>query len=305
MRPPRFMFWCRFSLVLLLVSASACGKGARQLAVPEPSAIGQVSMETEQPTSTGEGADEDGTIEEYAWDFDGDGTYDVMEQNPPPHTYMSAGMYNAKLRVTDNDGAFDVDTVSINATANLPPVAVLSASPTFVYLGDTGSASVDFDASSSYDPEGTSLIYRFDPEGDGSYVNNGTDPIYDHDYSETGMYMAKLKVEDSDNDTDYDSVLISVYRFSTTPVDSAGAVGQYTSLAVVKGNPAISYYANTDLNYVRASNASGSRWGTPVTVDSAGDVGACTSLAIVNGKPAISYYDSTHADLKFAIARLE
>ena len=40
--------------VLLLVGASACGKGARQLAVPEPSAIGQVSIETEQPTSTGE-----------------------------------------------------------------------------------------------------------------------------------------------------------------------------------------------------------------------------------------------------------
>ena len=85
-------------------------------------------------------------------------------------------------------------------------------------------------------------------------MNNGTDPIYDHDYSETGMYMAKLKVEDSDNDTDYDSVLISVYRFSTTPVDSAGAVGQYTSLAVVKGNPAIAYYDQTN----------GSVWSTAI-----------------------------------------
>ena len=92
-----------------------------------------------------------------------------------------------------------------------------------------------------------------------------------------------------------------------TPVTVAGTgidVGQYTSLAVVNGNPAISYYdaTNHDLKYVRASDAGGTTWGTPVTVDSPGDVGQYTSLVVVNGNPAISYYDFTNKDLKYVRA---
>jgi Ig-like domain CHU_C associated/Secretion system C-terminal sorting domain len=86
---------------------------------------------------------------------------------------------------------------------------------------------------------------------------------------------------------------------------SAGNVGQYTSLAVVNGNPAISYYdvSTADLKYIRASNASGTAWGPIVLVDaSASNVGQFTSLKIINGNPAISYYDATGQDLKYARA---
>jgi len=89
-------------------------------------------------------------------------------------------------------------------------------------------------------------------------------------------------------------------------VDSAGYedVGRYTSLAVVNGNPAISYFDanNEDLKYVRASDASGGSWDTPLAVDSVGHVGQYTSLAIVNGNPAISYYDNANRDLKYVRA---
>ena len=42
-------------------------------------------------------------------------------------------------------------------------------------------------------------------------------------------------------------------------VDNAGNVGQYTSLELVNGNPAISYYdfTNGDLKYVRAHDSGG------------------------------------------------
>jgi hypothetical protein len=88
-------------------------------------------------------------------------------------------------------------------------------------------------------------------------------------------------------------------------VDSAGDVGRYASLAVVDGRPAIAYYdrdPNYDLKYVRASDASGSSWGSPVTVDSAGDVGQYASLEVVDGRPAIAYYDYTNYDLKYVRA---
>jgi hypothetical protein len=89
-----------------------------------------------------------------------------------------------------------------------------------------------------------------------------------------------------------------------TPVGTGGFIGQFNSMTIVNGNPAMVYYdfLHQNLMYVRATDASGSAWGTPVTVDATGDVGYYTSLAIVNGNPAISYYDVTNADLKYARA---
>jgi hypothetical protein len=77
-------------------------------------------------------------------------------------------------------------------------------------------------------------------------------------------------------------------------------------MAIVGGNPAISYYDATDeeLKYVRATNANGTAWGSPVTVDGTGteDVGQYTSLAVVNGNPAISYHSITKGSLLFVRA---
>jgi Ig-like domain CHU_C associated/Secretion system C-terminal sorting domain len=95
-----------------------------------------------------------------------------------------------------------------------------------------------------------------------------------------------------------------------TPVTIDGAApaittGQYTSLMVINGNPAIAYYdvTNTDLKYVRATDVNGATWGTPVSAEaSANDVGQYASLTIINGNPAISYYDNTNGDLEYVRA---
>ena len=89
-------------------------------------------------------------------------------------------------------------------------------------------------------------------------------------------------------------------------VDAGGPnTGGHTSLAVVNGKPAISYYdgTNEDLKYVQANDADGTSWPTAVTVDSGGEVGQFNSLVVVNGKPAISYYEfSNIRDLKYVQA---
>jgi hypothetical protein len=95
-------------------------------------------------------------------------------------------------------------------------------------------------------------------------------------------------------------------------VDVSGFVGPYSSLQIVNGNPAISYldatagyYGYGTLKYVRANDASGTSWGTPVSIDGSGN-GEYSSLQVVNGRPAIcyygGYYSSTTKGLKYVRA---
>jgi len=72
------------------------------------------------------------------------------------------------------------------------------------------------------------------------------------------------------------------------PVD--GDAGDFVSMSIVNGNPAVSYAfsgAVSQLWYSRAMDPEGSTWADPVVVET----GSCvdTSLAVVNGNPAISY----------------
>ncbi|MBE2224690.1 MAG: hypothetical protein IAF02_24330, partial [Anaerolineae bacterium] len=73
--------------------------------------------------------------------------------------------------------------------------------------------------------------------------------------------------------------------------------GQYPTLLVVNGNPAISYSsldsAAPELRFIRANDANGISWKTPVTI--LDDFAYYISMAIINGNPAISYYDGSTA----------
>ena len=102
---------------------------------------------------------------------------------------------------------------------------------------------------------------------------------------------------------------------STTPtintVDSAGSVGEATSLVLNgSGFPVISYQGTdgadvSNLKVVVCNDATCSTTPTISTVDSAGSVGEATSLALnSSGFPVISYYDETNLDLKMAICNI-
>jgi hypothetical protein len=64
---------------------------------------------------SGAGTDEDGTIAKYEWDFDGDGVFEwsSTENGRELNIYNNEDTYTATLRVTDNDGFTDTDTVEV------------------------------------------------------------------------------------------------------------------------------------------------------------------------------------------------
>jgi len=62
-------------------------------------------------------SDSDGTIEEYRWDFDGDGTVDTTGE-VITHLFEQAGSYDVSLTVTDDSGAQDVVSQTVSVTAS-------------------------------------------------------------------------------------------------------------------------------------------------------------------------------------------
>ncbi|MCH7472358.1 PKD domain-containing protein [bacterium] len=253
---------------------------------------------------TAEDAEDDVGALKFAWDFDGDGIFepDTNTLLPAVQQYTTPGLFNVKFRVEDSQGSWDVDTVTVQVfdpSVNQPPHAHIRANRS---VGDAP-FTVEFDASDSADLDGSITLYEWDWESDGTYDEN-TGPTASHTYDEASFYTATVRVTDDDGADDTASISIVARGYRLETPDSTENVGRYTSLAVVNGNPAISYRDNTnlDLKYVRASNADGTAWNTPVTPESTGNVGAFTSLAVVNGHPAISYFYSTNGDLKYVRA---
>ena len=91
-------------------------------AVPVAIAGADVSTTPNVPIQfNGQGTDVDGTIAKYEWDFDGNGVYDwsSTENGRELNIYNNKGTYTAMLRVTDNDGFTDTDTVVITVTEKI------------------------------------------------------------------------------------------------------------------------------------------------------------------------------------------
>jgi PKD repeat protein len=145
--------------------------------------------------------DPDGTIVSYVWDF-GNGGGTGMNAS---HTYSTAGNYTVTLTVTDDGGATDTATTTIQVTTppipNQGPTASLTATPS------SGEAplNVTFDGSNSSDPDGSIVSYNWDfGNGGGTGINPS------HTYNNAGTYTVTLTVTDDDGATDTATTQIQV-----------------------------------------------------------------------------------------------
>lgn len=222
--------------------------------------------------------------------------------------YAQSVMYFHSPSVTGTDfwlGLTIVDDAMVGPKASL---AAVDGHPAISYLVTQ--------------PDGTHIMYvrSASPAGLGSEDWNN---VVDVDVADQFGDYTSLAVVDGNPAISYCDLNTGNLQFARS-VTSSGAVasdwsqlvtmltvnsvGQFSSLAIVIGRPAISFYDSTksSLKFAQSSSASGSvplAWNIVVTVDGADAemVGTSTSLAEVNGRPAISYYDESNGALKYAV----
>jgi len=143
----------------------------------------------ETVTFTDASTDPDGTIVSWEWDF---GDSETSTDPNPTHAYSAAGTYTVTLTVTDDDGA--IDHIEHDVTVTAPNIA-----PTAAFTWESNGLAVDFDGTSSTDPDGTIVSYEWN-FGDG---NTATGTTTDHTYAAEGTYTVRLTVTDDQEATDY------------------------------------------------------------------------------------------------------
>ena len=141
------------------------------------------------------------------------------------------------------------------------------------------------------------------------YVYGTADLIVDiagyyTDHNHDDRYYTETEVDTAlTNKADITSLLAPIAPSLPLAIDSAGDVGEVSSIAIgTNGNPIISYsYYDADNSSLKvaACNNPTCTTSTNTTIDSADIVGWFSSIAIgTNGNPIISYYDYANGDLK-------
>ncbi len=156
--------------------------------------------------------DTDGSIVSYSWDF-GDGANGSGVT--PSHSYAAAGTYTVNLTVTDNDGASASDVIEATVEdAAVNPVAIIDAPAS----GLTGESLI-FDASQSYDNDGSIIYYQW-RFGDDNFAEQA---VASHSFAEPGSYLVVLAVLDNDlnEGVSFLEVVITAAPVSNDPPSAA------------------------------------------------------------------------------------
>ena len=176
-----------------------------------------------------------GTIISYHWNF-GDGT-EITETDPIAyHNYMTAGIFDVTLNVTDSEGLWDIETKPVNLI-NYPTVS-FTYSPENPLVAEA----IIFNASLSTPNGGTITNYYWN-FGDGT---NDTGAIVAHAYTTAGNYNVSLTITNSEelSDTENKSIIVQttpvnihdVSIISVTPSATEVNLGQTVNITVVVKN---------------------------------------------------------------------
>jgi PGF-CTERM protein len=149
--------------------------------------------------------DPDGTIAEYRWDFDGDGSVDLITFDPTTsHAFSTTGTYAATVTVVDEGD--DTDSANVSITVRNQPIANLTTSPSPTSID----ANTTFDASASTYGNGTIVEYRWDFDGDGTVDRTTSGAVTNYTYSTAGSYSPTVTAVGDDGRTGTETGAVTV-----------------------------------------------------------------------------------------------
>ena len=203
--------------------------------------------------------DPDGGTLSYSWDLNGDGGFGDALTAQTSFTYTQAKLYNVKLKVTDNQGAANIASISISA-GNSSPTAFIDA-PAANIQWQVGQ-SMTFSGHAT-DPDEVlppsafswEMILHHCPSNCHTHpiqsfsgVTTASFPAPDHDYP--SHLEIKLTVTDAAGLTDTKSVLLYpqtvALNFSSTPsglelvVGSSSAPAPFTRTVIRESKNSVS-----------------------------------------------------------------
>jgi hypothetical protein len=158
---------------------------------------------------------------------------DAAEKADPVHIYtiQVGGSVTLFEEIAEQTGGrtFTAESAEEFANTILEAINVIAKNPVAeagpeqtVYQGET----VVLDGSSSYDPDGTIVLYEWDAEGDGVYEwSSYITGITTYVYKTPGIYYATLRVTDNEGLQDTDFAIITV-------LESADNIPPTTSLTI-------------------------------------------------------------------------
>ena len=170
--------------------------------------------------------DADGTIATYLWQQVSGPTASALSATNTAGINVSnlqAGVYTYRLTVTDNDGATDIDivTVTVIAAPNQAPVADAGANKAITLPANTTS----LNGVASADADGTIASYQWvQVSGPSASTLSATNTAgINVSNLQAGVYTYRLTVTDNDNATATDEVTVTVNSLpNEAPIANAG-----------------------------------------------------------------------------------
>lgn len=147
--------------------------------------------------------DTEGTIVQFEWDWNNDGTYDAMTSSPSvQYTYQDDYSGQVSLRVTDTGGATDTDVASVTVN-NVPPVANAGGP----YSGEKDQ-NIALSGSATDQGSQDTFTYSWDLDNNGTFETNGQNTTVQ--FSTGGTHQVQLKVRDDDGGEDTATAQVSI-----------------------------------------------------------------------------------------------
>ena len=143
-----------------------------------------------------------GILTGYTWIF-GDGNTTSTANPTITHIYGTSGNFTVTLTVQNSEGLTGSTTKNVTVQ-NLPPNATFTFYPTT----QATNRPVTFNASGSYDPDGSIANYTW-TFGDGNITVTSVATIT-HVYSTVGNYTATLQVKDNQGLSNSTSKIVQI-----------------------------------------------------------------------------------------------